>query len=164
MSIENNEFDLSRLVSKNNDSNFEVVQKQYDMSALLKGYKEVPQSEWHNFAKNTHIRYLRKDGLFKPGGYIFSIEVKAVNGKDQVYLALSWGSNARFPKFEINLDTIEKIWKRDGAPPPVKAKSSLEERIAHLEGQLKQHNEYFVKMAKIINGIDSKLANISKRK
>lgn len=37
---------------------------------LLEHYNEVPLSGWNDIPIGSHVRYLKKDGDFKPGGFI----------------------------------------------------------------------------------------------
>lgn len=157
--MDENEFDLRRLVQRADDSTFEVRRPRHNMEQLLRGYQEVPQADWHNLPKSAHIRYLRKDGQFKPGGYIYSIDVRADQSGEHIYLALSWSRTARFPKFCINLDTIDKIWVSKSMQSQDVAHHSdgdCSKRIAALEAQVAQLTDYFNKLMRVIAILENK--------
>lgn len=158
MSDEENIFDLRKVGKKHNDASFEVSskEKEVDMEKLLKNYKEVEQSQWHNLPRGTHIRYLRKDGQFKPGGYIFSIDVKVENEKQQIYLALAWSKNARFAKFAINLDTIERIWQSTNPIVNLPSQTS-ETTIDTLVSQVKTIQDNLQRLTKIVASLEKKI-------
>ena len=61
-----------------------------EQKALIRDYIEVNKDEWSIIPSNTHIRYLRKDGAFRRGGFIKNSWV-GVNGasKDKKCLQLS---------------------------------------------------------------------------
>jgi len=166
MSDEEHIFDLKSIGKKYDDSALEAPKKSmpHDMDKLLEGYVEVKQADWHNLPRGSHIRYLRKDGQFKPGGYIFSIDVRVENNYEQIYLALSWSKTARFAKFAINLDTIEKIWRSTSIVPVASAGvtsaasgCACQSKLAKLEKDVEQLQIYFEKLKKVVAILERKL-------
>lgn len=112
-----NIFDLTKLIPMENE---EELKKQVttitssDQERLLKGYVEAPSDEWEKFALNTHVRYLRKDGSFRRGGFVKNIWVGSIGkntGKKTMQLASSLSFKST--KWTIVLDDIDKIWKKN---------------------------------------------------
>jgi hypothetical protein len=107
----NNIFDLSQMVTKNNDvevkTNVITTQERNDM---LIGYREILKQNWENIPVGSHIRYQNKDGSFRKGGY-----VKAVwkEGTNKIKIDLVSGYNYNAFAWSINLTKIDKIWQKD---------------------------------------------------
>ena len=84
-----------------------------EKEALLNGYIEVPYEQWTGIQPYQHIRYERKGGLFRKGGFIQSTWKSRTKDKSgNVYMKLSVRKNAG-PKnvWILNLAEVIKIWK-----------------------------------------------------
>lgn len=78
---------------------------------LLENYTEVPKSEWHNISIGSHIRYLKADGDFKPGGYVrfkkynlFVLENIPFSNKK---------TNSNYVHWSMRFDNTAKIFLKD---------------------------------------------------
>ena len=101
-------FDLKKLVSNSgNDVEIKTSSNNVnEQNRLLKGYRQISNVEWVNLKQADHIRYLRKDGNFRKGGYIKDIitkedeliKIDSVNNFS--YKAIAW---------TIYADNIDKI-------------------------------------------------------
>jgi hypothetical protein len=79
-----------------------------DQNTLLIGYELVDKNEWKNLQQATHIRYLRKDGLFRKGGYIKAIW----NTDNNIRIDLVTNFNYNAISWSIYSNNVEKIWKK----------------------------------------------------
>lgn len=73
-----NPFDLTKLIASGN-----IVEKQQyrpdiitseEKKQLLVGYNKLPYEKWLQIYPGSHIRYVRKDGEMRKGGYIRYID------------------------------------------------------------------------------------------
>lgn len=77
--------------------------------ASLENYTEVPESEWHNMRQGAHIRYLKKDGEFKPGGFI------KVKNEDYFMLSNSPINAPGSVKWAMHFKNVAKIFIKNAA-------------------------------------------------
>ena len=85
-----------------------------EISDTLQGYTEVSSDNWDTMIIGSHIRYLRKDGLFRSGGYIKNTWM-STQGKNKNKLSIQLGSGLSYksPTWNITLTDIDKIWIRN---------------------------------------------------
>jgi hypothetical protein len=113
-----NPYDLTRLVPIEKE---EEIKKSYsiitesDRDKLLAGYSEVDEIDWGNIDMNAHIRYLRKDGAFRRGGYVKGHWIGTYGPKKgrnciQMINNLS-GYNPK--TWNVCVDDITTIWIRE---------------------------------------------------
>lgn len=77
----------------------------------LVGYKELSEEEWSKLPVRAHVRYLRKDGSWKPGGYVRNHFTK--DGQSGMYLENKFDSKAAgYASWPIMQLDIKKIWVR----------------------------------------------------
>jgi hypothetical protein len=79
---------------------------------LLVGFNELPKSDWGTLKMNDFIRYLRKDGSFRRGGYFknaWSGTYGKNNGKECIQLSSS--KSFKGNTWSVCHDDIDKIWK-----------------------------------------------------
>jgi len=85
---------------------------------MLEHYNEVPKNDWINLPIGTHIRYMKKSGDFKPGGFI---RVKKPGDKAHFLLEnVPFGSKATSPTYSswiMNFDNVAKIFSKDKNAP-----------------------------------------------
>jgi hypothetical protein len=78
---------------------------------LLENYEEVPRVGWPDISIGTHLRYVKKDGEFKPGGFV------RVKKHNQFILEnVPFGSKAANPNYtqwSMYFDNINKIFVKD---------------------------------------------------
>lgn len=117
-SSKENIFDLSQLVPKSNDVEVQIKQKQKqieDPEELLKGYVLVPREQWVNLQPNTQIRYMRKDGEMRKGGYLTYVNRTTDvddKGNDILKFSMLAGNYAAAKRWVVSSASIEKIWRQ----------------------------------------------------
>lgn len=82
---------------------------------MLENYKEIPRTEWMSLSIGNHIRYIGKDGKFRPGGFI-----RMKNSKNDHYYFLlendKFGSKARNPEYAswtMSFANVTKIFLKN---------------------------------------------------
>ena len=118
---------------------------------MLENYEEVPRDEWDQIPKNTHIRYLRKDGAFRRGGFIkanYTSSYGEDKGKQSIQLAsnLSYKSS----KWTVSFDDLEKIWKKNNSGVPSN-NSIPNSQITELANNVKNNKETIEQLNKLIS-------------
>ena len=113
---QDNIFDLSKRTPVTKTESSEITPEEQEI--LLKGYLQIPTEQWSNIKKYWHIRYERKGGLFRRGGFVNSIWQKSdKDGKVKKYIQLVMNPNKKpdkttNPYWTIELSTLDKIWRR----------------------------------------------------
>jgi hypothetical protein len=116
-----NIFDLTKLIPIEKE---EEIKKSYsviteaDREKLLAGYSEVDKNEWDTIAMNSHIRYLRKDGAFRRGGYVKGHWIGTYGpkkGKNCIQMINNL-SGYKPTTWNVCVDDITTIWLREDAP------------------------------------------------
>ena len=131
-----------------------------EQKALIKDYIEVNKDEWSVIPNNTHIRYLRKDGAFRRGGFIKNSWI-GVNGasKDKKCLQLSASMNYKASKWTICLDDIEKIWKKKSP----EQKNIISSDIQNMVRTNNETTEYLTRSVEQLKIDVTQLSNEQKR-
>ncbi len=115
---------LSSNLSQNQPSKFGGVKKTTEytdekINEMLTHYKEITKSEWLSIPIGTHIRYIKKDGKFQPGGFVRTKNTK--EGKSYFILENDkFGSKARNPEYTfwpMNFDNVNRVFAKE-APEP----------------------------------------------
>jgi len=104
-----NPFDLTKLISGAGL----VEKKQYkpdvitsnEKKQLLVGYEKLPQEKWLQIFPGSHIRYIRKDGEMRKGGYVRYIDA---NNKFLYISTAPIDTNAKGWKLPLN--GVAEIW------------------------------------------------------
>ena len=110
---DDNIFDLTKMVKNNNSVEIKKnnIITDNERAELLKEYKEISKDKWDQIPARTHMRYLRKDGNFRSGGYVIAHYVKKNGDTNQKKIHLSSSPNYyNATKWYVILDHIEKIW------------------------------------------------------
>ena len=111
-----NIFDLSKLAPIELDHEIQktaTIITVDDQVKLLEGFEEMPKANWTQLKLNDFIRYLRKDGSFRRGGYFKNSWTGTFgkhNGKECIQLSSSRSFKGN--SWSICHDDIDKIWKR----------------------------------------------------
>lgn len=88
-----------------------------EMSQLLEKYIEVPQTQWANLPRGTHIRYMKKDGKFARGGFIKNTYL--LHGKQTIQLETGNDSKAPgYVQFPVVLENLSNVWRLDPSKEP----------------------------------------------
>jgi hypothetical protein len=116
-----NIFDLTKLIPIEKE---EEIKKSYsvitesDREKLLAGYTELEESDWCNIAMHSHVRYLRKDGAFRRGGYVKGHWIGTYGpkkGKNCIQMINNL-SGYKPTTWNVCVADIAKIWIREDAP------------------------------------------------
>lgn len=175
-----NIYDLSKLVIMENEEELKKESTEItsiDQDKLLENYVEVASDGWEKIPKNTHIRYLRKDGNFRRGGFVKASWVSSY-GKDKGKKSLQLSSNMSYKstKWTIVIDDIDKIWKKnisiDGSGVPddyndmknmIKANAVAMEHLSKVVEQVKIDNTRLANDQTRTLNLIKRLHNIKKR-
>ena len=110
-----NIFDLSKLAPIELDHEIQKSSSIItidDQVKLLVGFNELPKSDWGTLKMNDFVRYLRKDGSFRRGGYFKNAWTGTYgknNGKECIQLSSS--KTFKGNTWSVCHDDIDKIWK-----------------------------------------------------
>jgi hypothetical protein len=109
-----NPFDLTKLIT-----NGGLIEKHKykpevftteEQKEMLKGFELVPRNKWAALEVGTHIRYLRKDGEMRKGGYIRYVDP---NGE---FLSVSLTElNQQSKSWKLPLSGVAQIWRESNS-------------------------------------------------
>lgn len=142
-------FDLTKLVSMENEEQIKIEKNLInddEREKLLENYIEVIRDDWEKIPKNTHIRYLRVDGLFRRGGFVKNFwETKYGNYKGKKCIQLSSGIDYKSKKWTVPLFDISKIWKKNNMNSlnieNNVVDNEISKRVAEIEYKLEKNTE-----------------------
>ncbi len=106
-----------RTVTKTVEKKSTVISPE-EQATLLQGYIQVPYEQWGGIKKYWHIRYERKGGLFRRGGFVHSVwKTTSKSGVEKMFVKLVSKPNDKpnkdtNPYWVLQLGDIEKIWRR----------------------------------------------------
>jgi hypothetical protein len=106
-----NPFDLRRPIIKLHKAEPQVDRTSKDK---LQGYSSVDKSRWKDIPIGTHVRYVRKTGEFRSGGFVKQI-TRNSSGDSMIILEndkINRGSS-RYKTFPIILKDIDKIYQKE---------------------------------------------------
>jgi hypothetical protein len=168
-----NMFDLSAFVGTQNDH--EVKQAAgttpEEQEKMLRNYTEVDKATWAAIPMDSHIRYLRKDGAFRRGGFVKNSWVGTYGASaGKKCLQLSAAQSYKSTKWTVCLDDIEKIWKLNSAGSSAGEKNIISPEILTTVQTNKENIEYLMRaveqlkidMAKITNE-QTRIINLIKK-
>jgi len=153
----------SNTYQKNNQKNIVTNEEQ---EQLLENYEEVPRESWETLPVGIHIRYLRKDGTFRRGGYIISV-VNIMSGvnKDNKMIQLASNNSPYAKSWSTNLERVQKIWKAklnsDGGVNQINESVSKETKES-IEYLTKNVDQIKIDIAKI-NNEQQRIVNLIKK-
>jgi hypothetical protein len=167
-----NIFDLTKLVPIEKE---EEIKKSYaiitesDREKLLDGYSEVDESEWGGIGMNAHIRYLRKDGAFRRGGYVKGHWIGTYGpkkGKNCIQMINNL-SGYKPAHWNVCVDDITTIWIREDAPKNINNinnidSSSINEQSEAIEFLTKQMEQLKIDMTRM-NNEQKRIINLIKK-
>lgn len=112
-----NIFDLAALAGIQNEQELKKTVNTVtvdEQAKMLQNYDDVDHNEWAAIPPSSHIRYLRKDGAFRRGGFVKNSWVGLYGAsKGKKCLQLSSTQSYKSTKWTICLDDIEKIWRKN---------------------------------------------------
>jgi hypothetical protein len=110
---QDNIFDLTKMAPtvKNIEVKSTNIITPNEQDDLLKEYIELPREKWDKIDPRIHVRYLRKDGIFRKGGYLLAHYTKCIDDECQKSIHLAYTlDNYTSNKWYVYLNSIEKIW------------------------------------------------------
>lgn len=141
-----NPFDLTKLIS-----NTGLIQKHTykpevftteEQKEMLRGFQLVPRDKWLELPVGTHIRYIRKDGEMRKGGYIRYIDPAGA------FMSISLTElNQQSKNWKLPLNGVAQIWRATGEViltniPPKNREPAINsdamEEIASLKEDIRQ--------------------------
>jgi hypothetical protein len=169
-----NIFDLTALAGVQNEQelkktvNVVTVDEQLKM---LQNYEEVESDEWSMITPMTHIRYLRRDGAFRRGGFIKNAWLGLYgSSKGKKCLQLASSHAYKSTKWTVCLDEIEKIWKKKQSMTDESKKNIISPALHDIINSNKESVEYLIRsvdQVKIdiakINNEQTRIVNLIKK-
>lgn len=87
-----------------------------DKAKMLEMYVEVPADLWPELAFNQHVRYVTKDGLFRPGGFVVKAkyEGKGPEAVTKSFMMLQNGPKAgpNVAKWPVAYEDIQFLYSK----------------------------------------------------
>jgi len=85
-----------------------------EQTKLLQGFSEIHHDDWKNLKLYDYVRYLRKDGAFRRGGYFKNSWVGSY-GKNKGNLCIQLASKKNFNSatWVVCFNDIDKMWKNE---------------------------------------------------
>lgn len=166
-----NIFDLTKLAPVEIQKEVEPISKKItvvDQEKLLKNYEILPRDKWDTLIIGDHIRYLRKDGMFRRGGYYKGAHITQ-DGKNEgkPYIKLSTSPMYNIKTWTVPHSDLENIYKKktNGVIQLTKSSMDNSETIEYLTksvdqlkiDMLKSSNEQkrIISLIKKLHGISS---------
>lgn len=117
MAKKDNPFDLTRLLgdskpSKPYNPSTKASYSDSQIAKLLEGYREVPKEDRRTMTEGIHIRYRKKDGSFKRGGFVVRNYVSnKEESKGASMLRLKSSTYPDAKEWSVNLDNVQDLWE-----------------------------------------------------
>lgn len=132
-----NPFDLTKMVAGK-----DIVEKRKrkvgiitstEKARLLEGYSKVAPDKWLKLPVGSHIRYLRKDGEMRKGGYIRLITDGTIFLSNMPDIGVSNGTG-----WAVRPATVSEIWVLGKPAYSASNMVDTDERLASIEDDLNQ--------------------------
>lgn len=111
-----NIFNLSKMMPKSVDvevTNSSSATSEIEQDALLHNYELIDPANWHKLPFRAHIRYLRKDGAFRKGGFVKAVtQTQDLEGKETIKIDLVANFTPNAVSWSIFKGSIDKLWKK----------------------------------------------------
>lgn len=131
---------------------------------LLDGYVEIPREFWGLISFGAHVRYVRKDGRFLPGGFVkknphIFVPQSSTTGEAQTFIQLQ---NSFFPKskgyvdWNLNYDDIGHLYEKNSS-----VCAALRKEV---QGALEKQNENIRKLAEANRALRQRIDGLERRK
>lgn len=123
---------------------------------LLTDYIEVPREKWSSLPNRIHIRYLRKDGNFRRGGFIKNIWSNVKNDSTTAeFFQLSTTLSYNSKNWKVPFSSIDKVWKtkkfNDGSEKIDQFSKTAESNTEQIEYLNKTIDQLKIDVAKLSN-------------
>jgi hypothetical protein len=133
-----------------------VYQKGEDLSNGIKGYDEIPRSQWNNIIVGSHVKYMKTDGSFCKHAFIrninqelqtFNMSIDKYREGESVY---SW---------IIKYDQIDRLYVKHYD----EVISAIEKDSRILDKDLKDLKNQIIEQQKVINSLKEEVENLKKK-
>lgn len=133
-----------------------------EQNKLLEDYTEILRDKWDNLKVSDCIRYLRKDGSFRRGGF-FKNSWVGTYGKQKGKKCMQIGSNITYKSttWTICHDDIDKIWIKNNNKPSTSKESDNE--LKNIINTQQETIEYMTKSIEQLKIDSLKINNEQKR-
>lgn len=136
-------FDLeTKIISGPKYEDFSKFYSDTDIKELINGYVPIKCDKFPLVKSGTHARYLRKDGLFRRGGFISKnpIETKPDSyGKTRKLFLFRSGVGTRGGiNWMVNYDDIETMWIKIGLEFDLFVKPEIDKLLSHIHTLFQQ--------------------------
>lgn len=86
-----------------------------DIVELTEGYHRIDEPErWRGVPRGSHVRLLKVDGKFLPGGFVHNYYKSKDTGEEAFFIENMFNEkNPDYFKFKIPFKSIKTLWKRD---------------------------------------------------
>jgi hypothetical protein len=115
----------------------------------LIGYIAVPANLWGKIPKGAHVRYIRKDGAFRTGGFVNSNTLKE-GGKRVLHLKTSFDGNG--VSFPIDLSEVATIHKKI-SPTILIEIEMIKQMLATHNDEIKALKAENIKLMKVLQAL-----------
>jgi hypothetical protein len=156
-----NPYDLTKLANIEEDCEIKKsasILSTADQNKLLEGCIEVPKDQWDNLKYNNFIKYLRKDGSFRKGGYFKNSWIGNYGKtKDKKCIQLASSKNFKSTMWIICHDVVDKIWKNNDDEI-----SRTQNRMSpEMSAMINENNESIVYLSKSMDNIKTEMARLN---
>jgi hypothetical protein len=158
-----NIFDLTALVGVQNEQELKKTVNTVtidEQEKMLQDYEEIPSTDWSTITPSTHVRYLRKDGAFRRGGFVKNSWIGLYGtSKGKKCLQLSSTQSYKSAKWTICFDDIDKIWQKKIELTRFNEKNTISPEMCTTIQSNKESVEYLVRTVEQIKIDVSKINN-----
>jgi hypothetical protein len=162
-SDDTNIFDLTALAGMQNEQEIKKTINTVTMdeqTKMLQNYHDVKNADWETIPQSSHIRYLRKDGSFRRGGFVKNSWIGLYgNSKGKKCLQLSSSPGYKSTMWTICLDDIEKIWQKNPTVATAGEKNIISPEMNTTIQSNKESVEYLVRSVDQLKIDMSKITN-----
>jgi hypothetical protein len=172
-----NIFDLTQLIPITKEVEYKrdnATLTEESRKKLLANYTEVTPEDWHSIEPYEHIRYMRKDGQMRKGGYVKNqwLESNGRNAGNQCMQLINKLAKYNTTAWTICFNDIEKIWIRGKLikkNKPVRQNNNVDEEgnaisnSGTLSEETQQTLEFMTKQMDMLKTEVTRLSNEQKR-
>jgi len=132
-----------------------------EQEKLLENYAEVPKDKWEKIPVGSHVRYLRKDGGFRSGGFIQSMWSKIMGDQQMSYFQLGKYQNSK-KNWKLPLISVDKLWVSNVGIENPKIKEDISANAEDLEYLKSAVEQLKADMSKM-NNEQNRILNLIKK-
>jgi hypothetical protein len=156
-----NMFDLNKLPDIEDDYEIKKsasIISTIDQNKLLEGCVEIPRDQWDDLKYHDFVKYLRKDGCFRKGGYFKNSWVGNYGKtKDKKCIQLASSKNFKSTMWTICHDVVDKMWKTKD----VEINNTHNTMSPEIMTMINEHNESIVYLSTSMNNIKTEMSRLN---